>query len=62
MAKRHFSLRQANGATYDCSYDNHALFQRNQWPIQSSELAGGEPVEGVLEAYQVMQSEILSAP
>jgi hypothetical protein len=41
------SVRQADGVVYDCSYDNHTLFQRNQWPIQSSDLAGGEPVEVV---------------
>jgi len=45
------SVRQADGAVYDCSYDNHTLFQRNQWPIQSSELAGGEPVEVVSDRW-----------
>jgi hypothetical protein len=39
------SVRQADGAVYDCSYDNHTLFQRNQWPIHSTDLNGGEPVE-----------------
>jgi hypothetical protein len=24
------SVRQANGAVYDCFYDNHTLFQRNE--------------------------------
>lgn len=45
------SVRQADGAVYDCSYDNHTLFQRNRWPIQSSELAGGEPVEVVSDRW-----------
>ena len=45
------SIRQADGAVYDCSYDNHTLFQRNQWPIRSSELAGGEPVEVVSDRW-----------
>ena len=45
------SVRQADGAVYDCFYDNHTLFQRNQWPIQSSELAGGEPVEVVSDRW-----------
>ena len=45
------SIRQADGAVYDCSYDNHTLFQRNRWPIQSSELAGGEPVEVVSDRW-----------
>ena len=39
------SVREAGGAVYDCTYDNHTLFQRNQWPIQSADLTGGEPVE-----------------
>ena len=39
------SVRQADGAVYDCSYDNHTYFQRNRWPIQSTDLTGGEPVE-----------------
>lgn len=39
------SVRQANGTVYDCAYDNHTLFQRNEWPIQSTDLNGGEPVE-----------------
>ena len=39
------SVRQANGAVYDCFYDDHTLFQRNQWPIDSADLSGGEPVE-----------------
>jgi hypothetical protein len=39
------SVRQADGAVYDCAYDNHTLFQRNQWPIHSTDLTGGEPVE-----------------
>ena len=39
------SVRQADGAVYDCSYDNHTFFQRNRWPIQSTDLTGGEPVE-----------------
>jgi hypothetical protein len=39
------SVRQADGAVYDCSYDSHTLFQRNQWPIRSTDLTGGEPVE-----------------
>jgi hypothetical protein len=45
------SIRQADGAVYDCSYDNHTLFQRNRWPIQSAELAGGEPVEVVSDRW-----------
>jgi hypothetical protein len=45
------SVRQADGVVYDCSYDNHTLFQRNQWPIQSSELTGGEPVEVVSDRW-----------
>lgn len=45
------SVRLADGAVYDCYYDNHTLFQRNQWPIQSSELAGGEPVEVVSDRW-----------
>ena len=47
------SVRQADGAVYDCSYDNHTLFQRNQWPIQSSALAAGEPVEVVSDRWPV---------
>jgi hypothetical protein len=39
------SVRGADGAVYDCSYDNHTLFQRNHWPIQAADLQGGEPVE-----------------
>jgi hypothetical protein len=39
------SVRQSDGAVYDCSYDNHTLFQRNLWPIRSTDLNGGEPVE-----------------
>jgi hypothetical protein len=39
------SVRQSDGAVYDCSYDNHTLFQRNRWPIRSTDLNGGEPVE-----------------
>ena len=39
------SVREAGGAIYDCSYDNHTLFQRNQWPIRSADLSSGEPVE-----------------
>ncbi len=45
------SVRQADGSVYDCSYDSHTLFQRNQWPIQSSDLAGGEPVEVVSDRW-----------
>lgn len=45
------SVRQADGAVYDCAYDKHTLFQRNQWPIQSSDLAGGEPVEVVSDRW-----------
>ena len=45
------SVRLADGAVYDCSYDKHTLFQRNQWPIQASELAGGEPVEVVSDRW-----------
>jgi len=50
------SVRQADGAIYDCAYDDHTLFQRNQWPIQSSELAGGEPVEVVADRWPAMPS------
>ena len=39
------SVRQSDGAVYDCSYDRLTLFQRNQWPIHSTDLSGGEPVE-----------------
>lgn len=39
------SVRRADGAVYDCSYDRLTLFQRNHWPIRSSDLSGGEPVE-----------------
>jgi len=39
------SVRQADGALYDCSYDEHTFFQRNRWPIQSTDLTEGEPVE-----------------
>ena len=45
------SVRQADGAVYDCSYDNHTLFQRNRWPIESAELAGCEPVEVVSDRW-----------
>jgi hypothetical protein len=45
------SVRQADGAVYACSYDNHTLFQRNQWPIQSSALVAGEPVEVVSDRW-----------
>jgi len=41
------SVRQADGAVYDCFYDNHTFCQRNQWPIQATDLTGGEPVEVV---------------
>jgi hypothetical protein len=50
------SVRQADGAVYDCSYDNHTLFQRNQWPIKASELAGGEPVEVVSDRWPVTRA------
>jgi hypothetical protein len=50
------SVRQADGAVYDCAYDNHTLFQRNQWPIQSSDLAGGEPVEVVSDRWPAAHS------
>jgi hypothetical protein len=39
------SVREADGAVYDCSYDSHTLFQRNRWPIRSADLTAGEPVE-----------------
>jgi hypothetical protein len=45
------SVRQADGAVYECSYDKHTLFQRNQWPIQSSALVAGEPVEVVSDRW-----------
>jgi hypothetical protein len=63
------SVQQANGAIYDCSYDNHTLFQRNEWPIQSADLNGGEPVEvladwrpGNNECYVRMLSVIYGLP
>jgi hypothetical protein len=39
------TVQRADGAVYDCSYDAHTLFQRNQWPIQVADLNAGEPVE-----------------
>ncbi len=39
------SVRRADGAVYDCTYDKLTFFQRNHWPIQSTELTAGEPVE-----------------
>jgi hypothetical protein len=39
------SVRRADGAVYDCSYDAHTLFQRDQWPIHVADLNAGEAVE-----------------
>jgi hypothetical protein len=39
------SVREASGIIYSCAYDDHTLFQRNQWPIHSADLNGGESVE-----------------
>src|ERR1043165_2615523 len=39
------SVRQADGNIYDCSYDRLTFFERNQWPIRSTDLTRGEPVE-----------------
>ncbi|MEO8051342.1 MAG: hypothetical protein ABI833_13075 [Acidobacteriota bacterium] len=39
------SVLRADGAVYDCTYDKLTFFQRNHWPIQSTELTAGEPVE-----------------
>jgi len=63
------SVRQANGAVYDCVYDNHTLFQRNERPIQSTDLNGGEPVEvlsdrwpGTRTCYVRMLSVVYTLP
>jgi len=45
LAGGNLSVRQSDGAVYDCSYDSHTLFQRNRWPIRSTDLNGGEAVE-----------------
>jgi hypothetical protein len=45
LAGGNLSVRETSGVVYDCSYDSHTLFQRNQWPIHSTDLSGGEPVE-----------------
>jgi hypothetical protein len=39
------TVRRADGAVYDCSYDAQTLFQRDQWPIHVADLNAGEPVE-----------------
>jgi len=39
------TVQRVDGAVYDCSYDAHTLFQRNQWPIQVADLNAGEAVE-----------------
>jgi hypothetical protein len=39
------SVRQADGRVYDCTFDRLTLFQRNQWPIRSTDLNSGERVE-----------------
>jgi len=63
------SVRQANGAVYDCFYDQHTLFQRNEWPIQSTDLNAGEPVEvlsdqlpGTHTCYVRMVSIVYTSP
>ena len=63
------SVRRADGAVYDCSYDNHTLFQRNRWPIRSTDLNGGEPVEvvsdrkpGARSCYTRMLSVVYASP
>jgi hypothetical protein len=39
------TVQRADGAVYDCSYDAHTLFQRDQWPIHVADLNAGEAVE-----------------
>jgi len=45
MASGNLTVQRADGAVYDCSYDAHTLFQRNQWPIHVADLTAGEVVE-----------------
>src|ERR1700674_3126097 len=44
-ASGNLTVQRADGAVYDCSYDAHTLFQRNQWPIHVADLTAGEAVE-----------------
>jgi hypothetical protein len=32
------TVQRADGEVYDCSYDAHTLFQRDQWPIHVADL------------------------
>jgi hypothetical protein len=45
IASGNLTVRRSDGAVYDCSYDAHTLFERDQWPIQVADLNAGEPVE-----------------
>jgi hypothetical protein len=45
IASGNLTVQRADGAVYDCSYEAHTLFQRNQWPIHVADLNAGEAVE-----------------
>ena len=40
-----FSVRDAAGSVFTCTYDARTFIQRNQWPIAVTQLNEGEPVE-----------------
>jgi|SRR5579863_494158 len=41
----HLTVQRADGAVYDCTYDENTLFQRDQRPIHVVDLTVSEPVE-----------------